>query len=74
MFKWRRRRPKGTREDRDLEEAARVLEEAEFRSFLDGPGRAPGVSGGDDGGGPDRGGPPNPTVMGPDVSASDGSD
>ena len=73
MFKWRRRRPKGTRGDRDLEEAARVLEDTEFRSLLDGPGRASG-SGADGDGGPDGGNPPDPPVASPDASSSDDSD
>ena len=74
MFKWRRRRSKGNQGDRDLEEAARILEDAEFRSFLDGPGRPAGSHGSDGDGGTDGGNSPEPPVTSLDASPDDDSD
>ena len=74
MFKWRRRRPKGSQADRDLEEAARVLEDAEFGDYLGIYDRRPGSSGSKDDGDPDGGSSPDTTVTTPDPSPNDGSD
>ncbi len=74
MFKWRRRRPKGSQADRDLEEAARVLEDAEFGDFLGIYDRRSGASGPEGDGGFDGGTSPDPTGTGPDPSPDDDSD
>ena len=68
MFKWRRRRPKGNQTDRDLEEAARVLEDADFGDYLgiyDRRSDSPGSEGDGGDGDPDRGISPDPTDTGP---------
>lgn len=84
MFKWRRRRPKGNQADRDLEEAARVLEDADFGDYLGIYGRRSGSTASEGDGGPDRGvsrdptdtgpDPRDPTDTGPDPSSGDDSD
>ena len=74
MFKWRRRRPKGNQTDRDLEEAARVLEDAaDFGDYLGIYDRRSGSNGVEGNGDPDRG-ISLPTDTGPDRSPSDDSD
>ena len=74
MFKWRRRRPKGSQGDRDLEEAARILDEAEFRSFLDGPWRPADSHDSEGDGGTDSADSPDPPVTSLDASPGDDSD
>ena len=71
MFKWRRRRPKGNQADRDLEEAARVLEDADFGDYLGIYDRRPGSAGSEGDGDTDRGLSPEPTVTSPDPSPND---
>ena len=73
MFKWRRRRPKGNQTDRELEEAARVLEDADFGDYLGVYDRRSGASGSEGDGSP-TGGTPNPTSTNPDPSPNDDSD
>ena len=73
MFKWRRRRPKN-QADRDLEEAARVLEDAEFGDYLGLHGRRAGSFGSASAGGPDTGTSSDPTFTSPDPSPNDDSD
>ncbi len=75
MFKWRRRRPKGNQTDRDLEETARVLEDAaDFGDYLGIYDRRSGVTGAEGNGDPDREISLDPTGTGPDPSPSDDSD
>ena len=74
MFKWRRRRPKGSQADHDLEEAARVLEEADFGDFLGIYGRRSPSAGSEGDGSPDGGSSPDPTGTNPDPSPNDDSD
>ena len=74
MFKWRRRRPKGSQADHDLEEAARVLEEADFGDFLGIYGRRSPSAGSEGAGSPDGGSSPDPTGTSPDPSPNDDSD
>ena len=74
MFKWRRRRPKGNQADRDLEEAARVLEDAEFGDYLGINDRRSGSSGSEGDGDPHGGTPPDPTVRSSDGSPNGDSD
>ena len=73
MFKWRRRRPKGSQADHDLEEAARVLEEADFGDFLGIYGRRSPSAGSEGDGSPDGGPSPDPTGTSP-PSPNDDSD
>ena len=74
MFKWRRRRPKGSQPDRDLEEAARVLEDADFGDYLGIYDRRSGSTGSEGDGDPDRGISVDPTDASPDPSPTDDSD
>ena len=74
MFKWRRRRPKGNQADRDLEEAARVLEDADFGDYLGIYDRGAGATGSEGDGDPGRGVSPDATDTGPDPSPGDNSD
>ena len=74
MFKWRRRRPKGSQADRDLEETARVLEEAEFGDFLGLHSRRSGSSDAEGDGAPDGGISHDPPSESPDPSPSGDSD
>ena len=74
MFKWRRRRPKGNQADRDLEEAARVLEDAEFGDYLGIYDRRSGSTASEGDGDPGRGVSRDPTDTGPDPPSGDDSD
>ncbi len=74
MFKWRRRRSKGNQGSRDLEEAARVLEEAEFGDFLGFSDRRSGSSGPEGDGNPGGETPPDPTVTSPDPAPGKDAD
>ena len=74
MFKWRRRRPKASQADRDLEEAARVLEDADFGDFLGIYDRRSGSSGSEGDGNPGGGTSPDSTGTSPDPSPTDDSD
>ena len=75
MFKWRRRRPKGSQADRDLEEAARVLEDAaDLGDYLGTYDRRSDSAGAEGNGDPDRRDSPDPTDTGPDPSPSDDSE
>ena len=74
MFKWRRRRPKGNQADRDLEEAARVLEDAEFGDYLGIYDRRSGSSGSGGDGDPDGGTSTDPALTTPRPSPKDDSD
>lgn len=74
MFKWRRRRPKGNQTERDLEEAARVLEDADFGDYLGIHDRRSGSTGSEGDGDPDRGISRDPTDTGPGPSPGDDSD
>ena len=74
MFKWRRRRPKGNQADRDLEEAVRVLEDAEFGDYLGLHGRRSGSSGPGSADSPDVGTSSDPTFTSPGPSPNDDSD
>ena len=74
MFKWRRRRPKGSQTDRELKEAARVLEDADFGDYLGFYDRGAGSTGSEGDGGPDRGASLGPADAGPDPSPRDDSD
>ena len=74
MFKWRRRRPKGNQVDRDLEEAARVLEDADFGDYLGMRDRRSESAGSEGDGDPDRRTSLDPTDTGPHPSPDDASD
>ena len=74
MSKWRRRRPKGNQADRDLEEAVRVLEDAEFGDYLGIYDRRSGSAGSEGDGDPDGRTSPDPTVTSPDPSPNGDSD
>ena len=74
MFKWRRRRPKGSQADRDLEEAARVLEDADFGDYLGIYDRRSGSTDSEGGGDPGRGISLDPADTSPDPSPEDDSD
>ena len=73
MFKWRRRRPKGSQVDRDLKEAAQALEDTEFGDFLGIYDRWSGASGPERDGGFAGETSPDPTGTGPDPSPDDDS-
>ena len=74
MFKWRRRRPKGSQPARDLEEAARVLEDADFGDYLGIYDRRSGSTGSGGDGDPDREISLDPADTGPAPSPDDDSD
>ena len=74
MRRFRRRRSKGSQGNRDLEEEARVLEEAEFGDFLGFSDRRSGPSGSEGDGDPGGGAPPDPTVTSPDPAPKEDSD
>ena len=71
MFKWRRRRPKGNQPGRDLEEAVRVLEDADFGDYLGICDRRSGSTGPEGDGDPDRGISLDPADTAPDPSPDD---